>query len=117
MSNSELRINTVVQDKSFLFAKLIIRFCLELKEQKHFELSGQVIRSGTSIGANIRESQRAESKKDFKHKLRIALKEADETKYWLELINSEIVEVSREIKDLNEEIIKLLVSIIKNTND
>lgn len=117
MSNSELRINTVVQDKSFLFAKLIIRFCLELKEQKHFELSGQVIRSGTSIGANIREAQRAESKKDFKHKLRIALKEADETKYWLELINSEIVEVSREIKDLNEEIIKLLVSIIKNTND
>ena len=117
MSNSELRINTVVQDKSFLFAKLIIRFCLELKEQKHFELSGQVIRSGTSNGANIREAQRAESKKDFKHKLRIALKEADETKYWLELINSEIVEVSREIKDLNEEIIKLLVSIIKNTND
>jgi four helix bundle protein len=49
--------------------------------------------------------------------LRIALKEADETKYWLELINSEIVEVSREIKDLNEEIIKLLVSIIKNTKD
>jgi four helix bundle protein len=117
MSNSELRINTVVQDKSFLFAKLMIRFCLELKEQKHFELSGQVIRSGTSIGANIREAQRAESKKDFKHKLRIALKEADETKYWLELINSEIVEVSREIKDLNEEIIKLLVSIIKNTKD
>ncbi|MFN5985183.1 MAG: four helix bundle protein [Fluviicola sp.] len=117
MSNSELRINAVVQDKSFLFAKLMIRFCLELKEQKHFELSGQVIRSGTSIGANIREAQRAESKKDFKHKLRIALKEADETKYWLELINSEIVEVSREIKDLNEEIIKLLVSIIKNTKD
>ncbi len=117
MIQGGLKINTVVQDKSFLFAKLIIRFCLNLKEQKHFELSGQLIRSGTSIGANIRESQRAESKKDFKHKLRISLKEADETKYWLALIDSEITEVNKEITDLNEELIKLLVTIIKNTSD
>lgn len=117
MIQSGLRINTVVQDKSFLFAKLIIRFCLELKEQKHYELTKQLIRSGTSIGANVRESQRAESKKDFKHKLKIALKEADETKYWLELIDSEIIAVNKEITDLNEELIKLLVTIIKNTSD
>ncbi|MCO5258647.1 MAG: four helix bundle protein [Crocinitomicaceae bacterium] len=112
---SELRLNSVVQDKSFLFAQLIIRFCLSLKNDKHYELSGQLIRSGTSIGANIREAQRAESRADFKHKLRVALKEADETKYWLELINSEIIEINKELIDLNEEIIRLLVAIIKNT--
>lgn len=117
MSVSELRINSVVQDKSFLFAQLIIRFCLNLKDQKHYELSGQLIRSGTSVGANVREAQRAESKKDFKHKLRIALKEADETKYWLELIHSEITTVDKAIFELNEEIVKLLVAIIKNTQD
>ncbi|WP_430405871.1 four helix bundle protein [Fluviicola sp.] len=117
MSLSELRINSVVQDKSFLFAQLIIRFCLNLKDQKHYELSGQLIRSGTSVGANVREAQRAESRKDFKHKLRIALKEADETKYWLELIHSEITTVDKAIFELNEEIVKLLVAIIKNTQD
>jgi four helix bundle protein len=114
---SELRINSVIQDKSFLFAQLVIRFCLNLKDQKHYELSSQLIRSGTSVGANIREAQRAESKKDFKHKLRIALKEADETKYWLELIHSEITAVDKTIFELNEEIVKLLVAIIKNTQD
>jgi four helix bundle protein len=114
---SDLRINSVVQDKSFLFAQLIIRFCLSLKNEKHYELSGQLIRSGTSVGANIREAQRAESKKDFKHKLRTSLKEADETKYWLELINSEVVKVDTELIELNEEIIRLLVAIIKNTKD
>ncbi|AEA43152.1 four helix bundle protein [Fluviicola taffensis] len=117
MSVSELRINSVVQDKSFLFAQLIIRFCLNLKDQKHYELSSQLIRSGTSVGANVREAQRAESKKDFKHKLRIALKEADETKYWLELIHSEITTVDKAIFELNEELVKLLVAIIKNTQD
>lgn len=114
---SELRINTIVQDKSFIFAQLIIRFCLNLKDQKHYELSSQLIRSGTSIGANIREAQRAESKKDFKHKLRIALKEADESKYWLELIHSEITTVDKALFELNEELVKLLVTIIKNTKD
>lgn len=117
MSVSELRINTIVQDKSFLFAQLIIRFCLNLKDQKHYELSSQLIRSGTSVGANIREAQRAESKKDFKHKLRIALKEADESKYWVELIHSEITTVDKALFELNEELVKLLVTIIKNTQD
>lgn len=117
MSVSELRINTVVQDKSFLFAQLVIRFCLNLKDQKHYELSSQLIRSGTSVGANIREAQRAESKKDFKHKLRIALKEADESKYWLELIHSEITAVDKALFELNEELVKLLVTIIINTKD
>jgi len=94
--------SNVIVDKSFEFSKLIIRFCLNLKEQKHFEIGSQLIRSGTSIGANIKESQRAESSADFRHKLKIALKEADETKYWLSLINSEIQNVDKELFDLNE---------------
>ncbi len=102
----------VVLTKSFEFSKLIIRFCLSLKEQKHFEIGGQLLRSGTSIGANIREAQRAESSADFRHKLQIALKEADESKYWLELIDSEIVKVNKELIDLNDELIRLLVAII-----
>jgi four helix bundle protein len=108
--------SNVIVDKSFEFSKLIIRFCLNLKEQKHFEISSQLIRSGTSIGANIKESQRAESSADFRHKLKIALKEADETKYWLSLINSEIQNVDKELFDLNEELIKLLVAIINSSS-
>ena len=106
--------NAIVS-KSFEFAKLIIRFCSTLKNDRHFELSSQLLRSGTSIGANVRESQRAESKADFRHKLRVALKEADETKYWLELINSEVCIVDKEMIELNEELIRLLVAIINNT--
>ena len=107
--------NNIV-DKSFEFSKLIIRFCLNLKEQKHFEISSQLIRSGTSIGANIQESQRAESSADFRHKLKIALKEADETKYWLSLIDAEIQVVDKKLFDLNEELIKLLVAIINSSS-
>lgn len=108
--------SNIILDKSFEFSKLIIRFCLNLKEQKHFELSSQLIRSGTSIGANIIEAQRAESPADFRHKLRIALKEADETKYWLLLIHSEIQNVDKVVFDMNEELIKLLVSIINSSS-
>jgi four helix bundle protein len=106
----------IIVDKSFEFSKLIIRFCLNLKEQKHFEISSQLIRSGTSIGANIQESQRAESSADFRHKLKIALKEADETKYWLSLIDAEIQVVDKKLFDLNEELIKLLVAIINSSS-
>lgn len=109
--------STNLQDKSFYFSRLIIRFCLILRDEKHFQVASQLIRSGTSVGANIREAQRAESSKDFKHKLKIALKEADEAKYWLELIDLEIKEVENELKDLNEELIKILVTIIKKTKD
>jgi four helix bundle protein len=105
----------IIVDKSFEFSKLIIRFCLNLKEQKHFEISSQLIKSGTSIGANIRESQRPESSADFRHKLRIALKEADETKYWLLLIDSEIQIVEKKLFEMNEELIKLLVAIINSS--
>ena len=74
--------NLVVQT-SFEFALLIIDFIASLEEVKKFSLANQLFRSGTSIGANIREAQNAESKNDFIHKMKIAAKEADETEYWL----------------------------------
>lgn len=111
---SGLNIERIVQNKSFEFARLIIRFCIGLKEDKHFEIGSQLLRSGTSIGANIREAQRASSNRDFVHKLRIALKEADETDYWLNLIDLEITKVDKSLIALNEELIRLLVAIIKN---
>ena len=79
-----------IRIKSFQFACEIVTYCKSLKEDKHFEIASQLIRSGTSIGANVREAQRGVSKKDFKNKLGTALKEADETKYWLEIIKKVI---------------------------
>ena len=71
---------------SFEFALTIVAFCEMLEEKKKWALSNQLFKSGTSIGANIREAQNAESKADFIHKFKIAAKECDETLYWLELI-------------------------------
>ena len=68
---------------SFQFALDIIEFAEKLEEKRKFILSNQVLRSGTSIGANIREAQSSESKQDFIHKMKIASKEAEETEYWL----------------------------------
>ncbi|MEM9023532.1 MAG: four helix bundle protein [Bacteroidota bacterium] len=73
----------VILDKSFEFALGILEFGERLKQEKKFEIGQQIIRSGTSIGANVREAQNAESKRDFIHKLKIAAKEAEETEYWL----------------------------------
>ena len=69
------------------FAKFILDYCDTLDEIKKYTLSKQLLRSGTSIGANCMEAQNAESKADFIHKIKIAAKEADETQYWLILCN------------------------------
>jgi len=70
---------------SFQFSLDIITFTEILQQNKKFNLSNQLFRSGTSIGANVREAQGCESKSDFIHKMKIAYKEAEETRYWLEL--------------------------------
>ena len=76
-----------LKDKSFLFALRIVRlYKLLIEVKKEYVLSKQLLRSGTSIGANIREAQNAQSKADFIHKLSISQKECDETLYWLELL-------------------------------
>ena len=109
--------DNAIKEKSKAFALRIIRIYQYLREQKHeFVLSKQILRSGTSIGANIREAQRAQSKPDFYSKMNIALKEADETSYWLELLfESEYIDKAafESVYSDCEEIIKLLTSITK----
>ncbi len=76
----------LIKDKSYQFALKIISIYSKLKNEKEFILSKQLLRSGTSIGANVEEANQAESKADFIHKLSIALKESFETNYWLRLL-------------------------------
>lgn len=110
--------NNPIVDKSKKFALHIVHLYKKLTdERKEFVLSKQILRSGTSIGANIRESQRGESKADFVHKLSISLKEADETQYWLELLEEGEFITKEEFNSLNKdimEIIRLLTAIIKS---
>ena len=77
----------IIKEKTFLFAIEIVGLYKVLAERKEFILSKQVLRSGTSIGANVRESEHTQSKTDFIHKLSISLKEANETEYWLNLLH------------------------------
>lgn len=105
--------------KSKAFALRIIRLYKYLcEEKKEFVLSKQVLRSGTSIGANAKEASVAQSKKDFEAKLSIALKEAAETEYWLELLyESDYIEkVSFDsIYADNKELIRIITSILKSS--
>ena len=75
--------NNPILKLSFDFSLMIIKYCELLDEGKKYIISKQILRSGTSIGANTMEAQNAESKSDFIHKIKIAAKEADETQYWL----------------------------------
>ncbi len=107
--------DNLIQEKSFEFALSIIGLFKKLKEEKEFVLSKQLLRSGTSISANIEEAIAAQSKKDFLHKMSIASKVARETRYWLRLLNkSQIVKINFQ-KYLNEieEIINILTKIVK----
>ena len=109
---------SIIADKAYTFALLIISIYKELKKENEFILSKQILRSGISIGANVNEAISAISKKDFVFKLGISLKEARETTYWLNLlkdsdfINQETFNKSN--KDC-EELIKILSSIILTT--
>ena len=88
-------------------------------EQKEYVLSKQVLRSGTSIGANIKEALRGQSRSDFRAKMNIALKEACETEYWLELLNATDYisdESFQSIYNDCQELIKMLTKIVKSTN-
>ena len=104
-----------IRIKSFDFACSIVLYCDTLKGNQDFELASQLLRSGTSIGANTREAQRGVSKKDFKNKFGIALKEADETIYWLDILEATGRNVPKDMKIKCEELIRILVSIIKNS--
>ena len=95
-----------IKDRSFKFAVDIVKFCTRLKELRQYEISNQLIRSGTSIGANLREASNGHTKKDFIYKISIAQKEADETIYWLEILN-EVMNES-EVEPLRNEATQLL---------
>ena len=73
----------VVVEKSIEFSLLIVTFCEKLEKERKFIIANQLLKSGISVGANIHEAQNAESKADFIHKIKIAAKELEETKYWL----------------------------------
>ena len=108
----------IIKEKSFLFAIEIIGLYKILAERKEFVLSKQMLRSGTSIGANVRESEHAQSKADFIHKLSISLKEANETEYWIDLLfeTNYLSEIEfQNIKPKIIELLKLLISIINTS--
>ncbi len=111
---------TLIYKKSFLFAKRIIKLTKYLNTNKNeYVISNQILKSGTSIGANIAESKYAQSEKDFLNKLYVALKEANETKYWLELLKDEYL-TEKEAKSLiddNIEILKILISTTKKLKE
>jgi len=78
----------LILDLTFEFSLLVIVYCELLEEKKKYVIARQLFKSGTSIGANVREAQHAESKADFMHKIKIAMKETEETLYWLDLCKS-----------------------------
>ena len=108
-----------IRNKSFLFAVRMIKLFQYLStEKKEYVLSKQLLRSGTAVGAMVREAEHAESKADFVHKMAIAQKEINETIYWLELLAETDYLVKQEFESLNNdavELIKILSTIITKT--
>jgi four helix bundle protein len=111
--------SNVVKEKSFAFAVRVVNLYKHLcSEKKEFVLSKQLLRSGTAIGALVREAEQAESKPDFVHKMAIALKEANETEYWILLLHETGYLTASETESVtndNKELLKLLTSIINST--
>lgn len=103
----------VVVEKAIVFSVELIKFCELLDEQKKYVVSKQLLRSGTSIGANIFEAQHAESRADFIHKMKIAVKEANETLYWLLICErSETYPAKSSLKEMADELIRIISKII-----
>lgn len=111
---------SIVKQKSYDFALQIIKLCTRLRESKHFEISSQLLRPGTSIGANVEEALAGQSRKGFFAKMCIASKESRETNYWLRLIKDAGIfdkQESRELIGASEELIKILTGIVKTGSD
>ena len=109
-----------IVDKSFSFAVKIVNLTRSIRDKKEYELARQLLRCGTSIGANVAEAQSAQSKRDFLAKMYIAFKEASETKYWVKLLYATKIISNDEYKDVIgdiNELFKILSSITKSTED
>lgn len=118
VENGKLKImESIIEQKSSRFAIRIVNLCRHVRStKKEYTLSEQLLRSGTSIGANITEAQQAQSKADFVSKLSIALKEASETKYWIRLLHATEYLSAQEYQSICAdctEIEKILVASIK----
>jgi four helix bundle protein len=113
--------DNVIENKSFQFAIRTVRLYKFLcEEKKEYILSKQLLRAGTSIGANVTESQQAQSKPDFVSKISIALKEASETKYWIKLLGATEYLSENQTKSILDdcvEIEKILVTILKSAKN
>lgn len=110
--------NNPVLTKSFEFALRMIELSRQLRAQREFVLSDQLLRAGTSIGAQVEEAQAGQSRKDFLSKMAIASKEARETRYWLRLIKASKVagvDVNGELKQVDE-LIRIITAIVKTTS-
>ena len=111
--------DNVIVTKSRNFAICTIKLYQYLKEEKkEYTMSQQLLKCGTSIGANVKEALRGQSKADFAAKMNIALKEASETEYWLDILNATNYISDREYKSINDDLIeisKLLTSIVKTS--
>ncbi len=117
--NEEKMSENIIETKSFVFAVRIVKLYQYLtSEKKEYVLSKQLLRSGTSIGANVSEAERAQSQADFYAKTSIALKEANETEYWLRLLYKTDYLTEKEFENIHadiKEIIAILMSITKTT--
>jgi four helix bundle protein len=110
---------SIAKHKSYDFALRIIKLYLFLTEKKHFEIANQIVRAGTSIGANVEEALAGFSRKDFTAKMSIASKEARETHYWLRLIRDSGLVGINQVKSLlseSETLVKILTSIVKTSS-
>ncbi len=106
----------MIVDLTFNFSLKIIAFTEVLESKKKFNMANQLFKSGTSVGANVSEAQGAESKNDFKHKCKIAYKEAEETEYWLKLCkHAESYPFEQVMLDDIQSIIRILGKIISST--
>ncbi|ROR39176.1 four helix bundle protein [Caminibacter pacificus] len=116
---SNMEKEKVIENKSYDFAKRIIKVYRYLTDKKEFVLSKQLLKSGTSIGTNVVEGQYSISKKDFKNKMSIVLKEAVESRYWINLLkDSDYIsemQANSLLQDLKD-IIKILTKIVKNAS-
>jgi len=111
--------NNIIKEKTYCFALQVIKHYMKMQQQNEFILSKQLIRSGTSIGANVEEATAALSRKDFISKMSISSKEARETDYWLRLLRDSKLCKNIDFTDLikeSEEIIAILTSIVKTTS-
>jgi four helix bundle protein len=111
---------SIVRQKSYEFALRIIKLCAHLRDDRHFEIASQLLRSGTSIGANVEEALAGQSRKDFFAKICTASKEARETNYWLRLIRDSGLVKKPSIQGLlseSDELVRILTSIVKTCSE